>query len=430
MKIVNSLNQQYVFKGSIDKKSEAILDAMDITDAYTQRNIDKSENLSQAQNTFYALPMFFAMLAMSIYNIQKLSISKITKYSVPIGAVIGSLMSFQRNSNEQKSFVLGQDEALSKVLSDKKSFIVPSEEQQKYIDKNTLDSNDAIHRDAAFEYNKFWTIKKHKEIAEHLRESDKYAIKNFYVTKDVMSAKLDKDDKTLAVNLIKNVEDKTNKFTSDFTKDVYLAGAALTSLFAAVTAPLVKKVKNSQLRGLMCLMPFIPTFGTIRLIGSAFNNDAERIARYKIKKDLRENGISDLETGYKPFKTIYDYLKTRKVLRSKMLENEEVAFSKKIAKSKLKYNDEQLNNAKSLQKSFFIGVKNNTENREKHIRNKNITRDLLLNTISLFMCGLLLTDQKNAMKSKKGVFLSPILFVSTCIANLGLIHLLNRKQEM
>ena len=168
MKIVNSLIQQYVFKGSIDKKSEAILDAMDITDAYTQRNIDKSENLSQAQNTFYALPMFFAMLAMSIYNVQKLPLSKITKYSLPIGAVIGSLMSFQRNSNEQKAFTLGQNEALSKVLSDKKSFVMPNQEQQKYIDKNTLDSQDAIHRDAAFEYNKFWAVKKHKEISEHL----------------------------------------------------------------------------------------------------------------------------------------------------------------------------------------------------------------------------------------------------------------------
>ena len=100
MKIINSLNQQYLFKGSIDKKSEAILDAMDIMDTYTQRNIDRSENLSQAQNTLYALPMLFAMLAMSIYNVQKLQLSKITKYSLPIGAVIGSLMSFQRNSNE------------------------------------------------------------------------------------------------------------------------------------------------------------------------------------------------------------------------------------------------------------------------------------------------------------------------------------------
>lgn len=430
MKIINSLNQQYLFKGSIDKKSEAILDAMDIMDTYTQRNIDRSENLSQAQNTLYALPMLFAMLAMSIYNVQKLQLSKITKYSLPIGAVIGSLMSFQRNSNEQKAFTLGQNEALSKVLSDKKSFVVPNQEQQKYIDENTLDSQDAIHRDAAFEYNKFWAVKKHKEISEHLRESDKYAIKNFYTTKDVMSAKLDKDDKTLAVNLIKNVEDKTNKFTSDFTKDVYLAGAGLTLLFAAATMPLVKKVKNIQLRGLMCLVPFIPIFGTIRLIGSAFNNDAERIARYKIKKDIRKNGISELETGYKPFKAIYNYLKNRNVLRSEMLENEEVAFSKKITKSKLKYNDEQIDNAKSLQKSFFIGIKNNTENREKHIRNKNITRDLLLNTISLFLCGLLLTDQKDAMKNKKGMFLSPILFVATCIANLGLIHLLNKKQQM
>ena len=35
MKIINSLNQQYLFKGSIDKKSEAILDAMDIMDTYT-----------------------------------------------------------------------------------------------------------------------------------------------------------------------------------------------------------------------------------------------------------------------------------------------------------------------------------------------------------------------------------------------------------
>ena len=430
MKIVNSINQQYSYKGSINKKSEAILDAMDITDAYTQRNIDKSEKLSQALNTLYAVPMFFTMLAMSVYNTKKMSLSKITKFSVPLGVIIGSLMSFQRNSNEQKAFTLGQNEALSKVLSDKKSFIIPNNEQKKYIDKNTLDSRDAIHRDADFEYNRFWSVNEYKETLEHLKESDKYAIKNFYATKDVMSAKLNEGDKALAINLIKNVEDKTNKYTSDFTKDVYLAGAGLTSLFAAVTIPLFKKVKNSQLRGLMCLVPFIPIFGTIRLIGSAFNNDAERIARYKIKKDLRENGISELETGYKQFKTIYDYLKNRKVLRSEMLENEEVAFSKKIAKSKLKYNDEQLNNAESLQKSFFIGIKNNTENREKHIRNKNITRDLLLNTISLFMCGLLLTDQKNAMKSKKGVFLSPILFVSTCIANLGLIHLLNRKQEI
>lgn len=429
MKIVNSINQQYSYKGSINKKSEAILDAMDITDAYTQRNIDKSEKLSQALNTLYAVPMFFTMLAMSVYNTKKMSLSKITKFSVPLGVIIGSLMSFQRNSNEQKAFTLGQNEALSKVLSDKKSFIVPNNEQKKYIDKNTLDSRDAIHRDADFEYNRFWSVNEYKETLEHLKESDKYAIKNFYATKDVMSAKLDNGDAKFTTDIIKNVEDKTNKYTNDFTKDVYLSGALLTSLFAAATIPLFKKVKNIRLRELMCLIPFIPVFTTIRLSDCAFNNDAERIARYKTKMDIRRNGISEQKTGYKPFKTISDYLKNRDFLRDKMLENEEVAFSKKIAKSRLEYNDEQIDNAESLQKSFFTAIKNNTKIREKHIRNKNISRDLLINSSSLFLCGLLLADQKNAAKNKKGLFMSSILFVTTCIANLGLIHILNKKQQ-
>ena len=43
-------------------------------------------------------------------------------------------------------------------------------------------------------------------------------------------------------------------------------------------------------------------------------------------------------------------------------------YARQVAKiHKLKYNDEQIDSAKSLQKSFFIGIKNNTENRRCRI---------------------------------------------------------------
>lgn len=400
------------------QRGQNLLRAIDIMDEYSQR---KAENMEAATEPIINVGLEVACLVGagigallgSIKPIGKFfaklapKVNKYTKYvgiGIPavIGMIIGSISAFPMMAWGAKAEVSasrkGRFEAMRNELKNPNGFATLTEEQIAEAKKETENIvleedkkkkvsekiSNGVHsiKDMAMDSKEYKEQKKQFELE---LANDEKNIDGELSEKEIENAK---KDQQLLTKLIEKIDIASQDYAENSELAVQ-AGYAIATAFGGLTyfgtdkALRALKIKSENKISLIikCL-GFLAMLG-MSIIGAQINKHASRVGRYKIKQELMQNPnsfiyVSDekaneiesaeikhtkkqnllafLVTAYKNNREFLKYKKTKA--------KEERKFYK--AAEKLNLSEQQINDAKRLQKNTFRTFNKVDENSQKY----------------------------------------------------------------
>ena len=401
------------------QRGQTLIRAIDIMDEYSQKRAEDTEAATEAAMGMALEFLMFGgaglgFLAGRLKPVQRLisKLSKNKKQTVALnsiipavaGGLIGTIASFPLQAWGAKAEVSasrkGRFEAMRKELNNPNSFAILSDNQikeAKEISKTVVLEEDRKNKVKAAlmeglginslkslaGYSKEY--KQQRKLFELELENDKKHVNDKMSSDEIEKAKKDQQ-------LLTKLVEKIDIASQDYAENAELAaGALFTGVlgFSAIGSILIEKLLNACKVKSAAKISFVTkVIGTVASMGSAMfmaqiSKDASRVGRFKVKQELMKNpesfvyvddeklnNVKDfnvnnkkkdgifafIKNAYKDMKEYNNYKKTKA--------KEEKRFYKAI--EQLDLSDEQIKDAKRLQKNAFKTFNKVDDNSQKY----------------------------------------------------------------
>ncbi len=401
------------------QRGQTLIRAIDIMDEYSQKRAEDTEAATEAAMGMALEFLMFGgaglgFLAGRLKPVQKLisKLSKNKKQTVALnsiipavaGGLIGTIASFPLQAWGAKAEVSasrkGRFEAMRKELNNPNSFAILSDNQikeAKEISKTVVLEEDRKNKVKAalmegLGINSLKSLagdskeyKQQRKLFELELENDKKHVNDKMSSDEIEKAKKDQQ-------LLTKLVEKIDIASQDYAENAELAaGALFTGVlgFSAIGSILIEKLLNACKVKSAAKISFVTkVIGTVASMGSAMfmaqiSKDASRVGRFKVKQELMKNpesfvyvddeklnNVKDfnvnnkkkdgifafIKNAYKDMKEYNNYKKTKA--------KEEKRFYKAI--EQLDLSDEQIKDAKRLQKNAFKTFNKVDDNSQKY----------------------------------------------------------------
>lgn len=423
------------------QRGQTLIRAIDIMDEYSQKRAEDTEAATEAaMGMALELLMFGGMGIGALIGQLKPVKNLVTKHvknpkhinwisiGIPtiMGGIVGTIASFPLQAWGAKAEVSasrkGRFEAMRKELNNPNGFAVLTDEQIKEAknaskdiileeDKNNkvksalmeglgINSLKALAGDSK-EY------KKQRQLFELELQNDKIHLNDKMTAEEIENAKKDQQ-------LLTKLVEKIDIASQDYAENAELAaGGFFTGVFAfsALGSILVEKIlHNCKIKSAEKISAATKIIGAIASIGSAIfmaqiSKDASRVGRFKVKQELlkhpenfvyvddkkasnikefnlenekKAGGFTFIKNIYKDAKEYNNYKKTKA--------KDEKRFYKAI--ENLNLTDEQIKNAKRLQKNAFRTFNKIDENSQKYSESVEALGQASMFPINLIFSGI------------------------------------------
>ena len=410
-------NPTYIDQNDI-KKGQALLRAIDIMDEYSQK---RAEDMEVATET--AVSTVFEIIAMIGFGIgaglltikpiknavEKLAnkisqkhAKEITMMGLPtfVTALFATLASFPLFSWAAKTEVgasrRGRFEAMRKELDNPNSFAILTDEQIKQA--NEIANNEQLSNDKKFKFSSPGIFKKIKELTtggseykvqrkifeEELKQDELHI--NDKMTPDEIEAA--KKDQQLLTKLVEKIDIASQDYAENAELAAMTLSSTLFSMSALASLTLNKILTKLGMRNAGKIsatisgLGYLITFAT-SIFTAQISKEASRIGRFKVKQDLMKNpetlvyvddeNIQDIN-GVEPKKEKKQSMIN--FLRNAWKDKKEYDKYKKTGQKeekklyqaieKLNLDENQIKNAKRLQKNTFRTFNKIDENSQKY----------------------------------------------------------------
>ena len=401
------------------QRGQTLIRAIDIMDEYSQKRAEDTEAATEAAMGMALEFLMFGgaglgFLAGRLKPVQRLisKLSKNKKQTVALnsiipavaGGLIGTIASFPLQAWGAKAEVSasrkGRFEAMRKELNNPNSFAILSDNQikeAKEISKTVVLEEDRKNNVKAalmegLGINSLKSLagdskeyKQQRKLFELELENDKKHVNDKMSSDEIEKAKKDQQ-------LLTKLVEKIDIASQDYAENAELAaGALFTGVlgFSAIGSILIEKLLNACKVKSAAKISFVTkVIGTVASMGSAMfmaqiSKDASRVGRFKVKQELMKNpesfvyvddeklnNVKDfnvnnkkkdgifafIKNAYKDMKEYNNYKKTKA--------KEEKRFYKAI--EQLDLSDEQIKDAKRLQKNAFKTFNKVDDNSQKY----------------------------------------------------------------
>ncbi len=401
------------------QRGQTLIRAIDIMDEYSQKRAEDTEAATEAAMGMALEFLMFGgaglgFLAGRLKPVQRLisKLSKNKKQTVALnsiipavaGGLIGTIASFPLQAWGAKAEVSasrkGRFEAMRKELNNPNSFAILSDNQikeAKEISKTVVLEEDRKNKVKAalmegLGINSLKSLagdskeyKQQRKLFELELENDKKHVNDKMSSDEIEKAKKDQQ-------LLTKLVEKIDIASQDYAENAELAaGALFTGVlgFSAIGSILIEKLLNACKVKSAAKISFVTkVIGTVASMGSAMfmaqiSKDASRVGRFKVKQELMKNpesfvyvddeklnNVKDfnvnnkkkdgifafIKNAYKDMKEYNNYKKTKA--------KEEKRFYKAI--EQLDLSDEQIKDAKRLQKNAFKTFNKVDDNSQKY----------------------------------------------------------------
>ena len=401
------------------QRGQTLIRAIDIMDEYSQKRAEDTEAATEAAMGMALEFLMFGgaglgFLAGRLKPVQRLisKLSKNKKQTVALnsiipavaGGLIGTIASFPLQAWGAKAEVSasrkGRFEAMRKELNNPNSFAILSDNQikeAKEISKTVVLEEDRKNKVKAalmegLGINSLKSLagdskeyKQQRKLFELELENDKKHVNDKMSSDEIEKAKKDQQ-------LLTKLVEKIDIASQDYAENAELAaGALFTGVlgFSAIGSILIEKLLNACKVKSAAKISFVTkVIGTVASMGSAMfmaqiSKDASRVGRFKVKQELMKNpesfvyvddeklnNVKDfnvnnkkkdgifafIKNAYKDMKEYNNYKKTKA--------KEEKRFYKAI--EQLDLSDEQIKDAKKLQKNAFKTFNKVDDNSQKY----------------------------------------------------------------
>lgn len=401
------------------QRGQTLIRAIDIMDEYSQKRAEDTEAATEAAMGMALEFLMFGgaglgFLAGRLKPVQRLisKLSKNKKQTVALnsiipavaGGLIGTIASFPLQAWGAKAEVSasrkGRFEAMRKELNNPNSFAILSDNQikeAKEISKTVVLEEDRKNKVKAalmegLGINSLKSLagdskeyKQQRKLFELELENDKKHVNDKMSSDEIEKAKKDQQ-------LLTKLVEKIDIASQDYAENAELAaGALFTGVlgFSAIGSILIEKLLNACKVKSAAKISFVTkVIGAVASMGSAMfmaqiSKDASRVGRFKVKQELMKNpesfvyvddeklnNVKDfnvnnkkkdgifafIKNAYKDMKEYNNYKKTKA--------KEEKRFYKAI--EQLDLSDEQIKDAKRLQKNAFKTFNKVDDNSQKY----------------------------------------------------------------
>jgi len=397
------------------EKSKVLLKAIDVMDEFSQQ---RAEDMEVATEQVVGQGLEIAMLAgaglgflMSKLEPYKRLVEKAAKGNkkistiiqlIPtgIGMILGTVVAFPLYSwaakAEVKASKRGRFEAMRNVLNDPKTFAIPTEEQGQILDDKVKDIKLTKKEKKKLKNSSKGVggLEGLKEMAfdskEYLAQRQAFDM-SIEADKQFWNEKLSKEEIEKAKQdqqLLTKIVEKVDIASQDYAENAELATGTLTTIMfgsGSLLTLLYNKVAQKLHIGgtkIVGILSFAAMLG-VSIFSAKIQKQAARVGRYKVKQDLmahpemltyvsdeKTGEIKDVEVDQTKKEGIFKFLKHVWKDNKEYNKWEETAGIKEKLimeeKKKMEFSEDQIKEAKRLQKNTFKTFNKVDENSQKY----------------------------------------------------------------
>ncbi len=445
LKYYDEIKLSYKDKDKEDQRIDSVLNAMDVLDDYSQKRAEEAQKSADIITSFISISggLFGASIGTFLNGNKKIKavLKNLSQYLdkyvknknlnsemlvqiIPavLGALIGGIVSQPVStlvdSNNQKIYKIESENVINNELKDPKSFAILDDNQKKLVDDivNNKINSDEIKKE--YKKSKVNILKISEMTIENLltkeEEDNLENINNIEQKENKINIK--EKDKELLSKMLEKIELDTN----DYLENIELAvnklkmSANIWSVLgvgaSAFSFNIGNSKKNKIISSILFLSNIILPPMIIELISKNILKEGEKVARFKAKQNLRKHPelLYDIDkTKYKNIKTdkfkmklndvgsnnndllsfLYKYIKDKR--EYKKLHAKQSIKNRKIQKAKglIDLDQEQLENAKELQKNTFEVLSLYNKNYDKYYE-KVESKTTMLQSLGLTLTNL------------------------------------------